>query len=98
MGMETRVPLRNPPPTWAAAQQILAARGHTFQICMIDGQLSFPDELPPESWSELRFRTPNGMITVRREANELVIVTWGNADSKLLEQRDALAAAFRDAE
>ncbi len=97
MGMEQRLRFRNAPPNWSAARQILAARGHTFQVCMIDGQLAFPDEQPPETWSELRFRTPQGMITVRREDNELVFVTWGNADAGLLEQRVALASAFREA-
>jgi hypothetical protein len=64
---------------------------------MIDGELAFPDEQPPETWRELRFRTPQGMVTVRREANRLVFVTWGNADAELREQCDALAQTFADA-
>lgn len=97
MGMEQTVRFRAAPPAWTAVRDILAARGHVFQVCMIDGQLTFPDEQPSESWSELRFRTPQGMITVRREANRLVFVTWGNADAGLREQRDALALAFAEA-
>jgi hypothetical protein len=61
MGMEQTVRFRGAPPTWAAARDILAARGHTCQVCMIDGQLAFPDEQPSEGWNELRFRTPSGL-------------------------------------
>jgi hypothetical protein len=64
---------------------------------MIDGQLTFPDEQPSDSWSELRLQTPHGMITLRREANRLVFVTWGNADTKLREELDALVSAFAEA-
>jgi hypothetical protein len=92
--MELTVRFPATPPAWTAAREILAARGHAFQVCMIDGQLAFPDEQPPEAWRELRFRTPQGMITVRREANQLVFVTWGN---ELREQRNAFAQAFADA-
>lgn len=97
MGMEKAVRFPTAPPAWEAARDILVARGHMFEICMIDGQLSFPDEQPSESWSELRIKTPQGMITVRRESNRLLFVTWGNADARLLEQWDTLATAFAEA-
>jgi hypothetical protein len=97
MGMEQAVRFPTAPPTWAAARDILAKRGHTFQVGMIDGQLAFPDEQPQEPWSELRLRTTHGMITVRRETNRLVFVTWGNADAGLREQWHALAMAFAEA-
>ena len=97
MGMELAVRFQKAPPAWTAARDILATRGHTFQVCMIDGQLAFPDEQPQEPWSELRLRTPQGMITVRRETNRLVFVTWGNAEAGLREQWQALASAFAEA-
>jgi threonine dehydrogenase-like Zn-dependent dehydrogenase len=97
MGMEQTVRFHGAPPAWTAARDILALRGHAFQVGMIDGQLAFPDEEPPETWRELRLRTPQGMITVRREAKHLVFVTWGNADAELREQWNALAQAFADA-
>jgi hypothetical protein len=97
MGMEQTVRFRTAPPAWTAARDILATRGHTFEVCMIDGQLAFPNEQPQETWKELRLRTPQGMITVRREANRLVFVTWGNADLGLQEQWNALALAFAEA-
>ena len=93
MGMELTVRFLTAPPTWTAARDLLAARGYTFQIRMIDGQLAFPDEQPPETWHELRLSTPNGMVTVRREANRLLFVAWGNADPGLREQWNALAWA-----
>jgi hypothetical protein len=97
MGMEQSVRFQSATPAWTAVRDILTARGHTFEVCMIDGQLTLPDEQqPPATWSELRLRTPHGMITVRRQANRLVLVTWGNADARLLEQRDALAKAFAE--
>lgn len=97
MGMEQAVRFPSAPPAWPTVRDLLAARSHAFQVCMIDGELAFPDEEPPETWSELRLRTPHGMITVRREPNRLVFVTWGNADAQLLEQRNALALACADA-
>jgi hypothetical protein len=64
---------------------------------MIDGELSFPDETPPEDWSELRVGTPQGMVTVRREPGELVFVTWGNADAAMIEAWNALTWAYAEA-
>jgi hypothetical protein len=97
MGMDQTVRFPNAPPAWTAARDLLAARGHTFQVRMIDGELAFPDEQPPEMWRELRLSTPQGMVTVRREDNRLVFVIWGNADAELREQWHALASAFAEA-
>src|SRR3712207_8342677 len=35
---------------------------------------SFPDEVPPEGWRELRVGTPQGMVTLRREGGAVVCV------------------------
>jgi hypothetical protein len=80
MGMDQTVIFRTTAPTWTAARDLLAARGYPVQMMMIDGQLAFPDEEPPEPWGELRLGTPLGMVTVRRQAARLDFVTWGNAD------------------
>jgi hypothetical protein len=57
-------------PSWSAVQDLLASRGFPVQVRMIDGELAFPDEEPPENWRELRLGTPDGMIvTVRREGD-----------------------------
>ncbi len=96
MGMEQFVRFDGSPPEWTAVRDALAGRGQSFQVCMIDGELAFPDEQPQESWRELRLRTPHGMITVRREADRVVLVTWGNADANLIECRNVLAQVFAE--
>ena len=95
MGMEQTVIFPGKPlPSWTAARDLLAARGLPLQMRMIDGQLAFPDEEPPETWSELRFNLPGGMVTVRRDGERLVFVTWGNADDALRQAWNALTWAF----
>jgi hypothetical protein len=80
--------------TFEAVRDRLARSGFPVQVRMIDGQLAFPDEIPPESWCELRLGTPQGMITVRRDADQITCVTWGNADGPLLQAWNAVAWAF----
>jgi hypothetical protein len=62
-----------------------------LQMRMIDGQLAFPDETPPDAWHELRVGTSAGMITLRRETDGITLVIWGNADEKLREVWHTLA-------
>jgi hypothetical protein len=94
MGMEQRVELGEPArPLWPALADLLNGRGFPVQVRMIDGQLAFPDEAPPEDWRELRLGTPGGMITLRREPGAVVLVTWGNAEAALRQAWQALAWA-----
>jgi hypothetical protein len=58
---------------------------------MIDGELAFPDETPPDVWRELRASAGNGMITLRREDDGIRLVVWGNADAPLRQAADTLA-------
>jgi hypothetical protein len=81
-------------PTFEAVRDQLARSSFPVQVRMIDGQLAFPDEIPPESWRELRLGTPQGMITVRRAKDEITCVTWGNADGALLQAWNAVTWAF----
>lgn len=81
-------------PSFVAVRDFLAQRGFPLQMGTIDGQLAFPDELPSEDWRELRLRTPQGMVTVRREAERLAFVVWGNADASMIQAWNALAWAF----
>jgi hypothetical protein len=94
MGMEQIVtfPAGNVP-AWSAVAELLASHGFPVQVRMIDGQLAFPDETPPDDWRELRLGTPQGMVTVRREADRVVCVTWGNADPAMLQAWNALTWA-----
>jgi hypothetical protein len=96
MGMEQAVTFPQAIPTWIAVQALLAGRGYPVQMRMIDGQLAFPDETPPDAWHELRIGTPQGMVTVRREDQRLVFVTWGNADAEMRQAWNAVTWAFAE--
>lgn len=94
MGMEQTVTFApDRAPTWEAVRDLLAARGFPVQLRMIDGELAFPDEVPPPEWRELRLSTPQGMVTVRRQAERLTTITWGNADAALLQAWNAVTWA-----
>jgi hypothetical protein len=94
MGMDQTITFGNkPPPTWEAVRSLLAHCGLPVQLRMIDGELAFPDEAPPATWRELRLGLPPGMITLRREEDRLVCVTWGNADAGLRQAWNAVAWA-----
>jgi hypothetical protein len=84
-------------PSWERVAGLLAGAGFAVPLRMIDGQLAFPDERPPETWAELRVGTPQGMVTVRREPDRVRLVTWGNADTAMLQAWNSLAWAFADA-
>jgi hypothetical protein len=82
-------------PPWNEVSDMLARHGFPVQVRMIDDQLAFPDERPPATWRELRLGTPHGMVTLRRDNGQVVLVTWGNAG--LLRARNALAWAVAEA-
>jgi hypothetical protein len=86
-----------PAPGWPAVCEVLARQGYAVQLRMIDGELAFPDEQPPEGWRELRVAAPEGMVTVRRAGGGVTLVTWGNADAGLRQAWNALAWAFAEA-
>jgi hypothetical protein len=95
MGMDRVVTFKDQPmPSWEAVRALLERHHFAVPLRMIDGQLAFPDEEPPTDWRELRVGTPQGMVTVRREKDRLVLVTWGNADIALREAWNGLAWAF----
>jgi hypothetical protein len=97
MGMEQTVSFAGGTiPSYFAVRSFLAPRGFPLLMGMIDGQLAFPDELPEENWRELRLRTPQGMVTVRRDGERLIFVTWGNADAALVQAWNALVWAFAE--
>ena len=97
MGMDQTVSFTGPSPSWGAARDLLARHGYPVQLRMIDGQLAFPDEEPPEGWRELRVGTPSGMVTIRRETGQMILVVWGNADAGLRQAWNALAWALAEA-
>lgn len=98
MGMEQTVTFpAGPVPAWPTVGDLLARSGFAVQMRMIDSELAFPDELPPAAWRELRLGTLGGMVTVRKSANAVALVTWGNADAALLQAWNALTWAFAEA-
>ncbi len=97
MGMERVVTFAGAAPGWEALRELLARHGFPVQLRMIDGELAFPDEAPPEGWRELRVGTAQGMVTLRREAGLVRVVTWGNADAAMLQAWNALTWACAEA-
>jgi hypothetical protein len=98
MGMEQVVTFAGGSvPPWSAVQQLLASHTYPVQLRMIDGELAFPDEQPTEPWREVRVGLPGGMVTLRREPDRVVCVTWGNAQGELLQAWNALTWALAEA-
>ena len=98
MGMDLRVSFGSEAtPTWPAADAAMLARGWGVTMRMIDNELAFPDETPPESWRELRVAADGAMVTVRRAADGVALVAWGNADAAQLRLWHRLAWAFATA-
>jgi hypothetical protein len=98
MGMEQTVSFAGKStPAWGAVSDLLTGRGFPVQTRMIDGQLAFPDEVPPDDWKELRVGTPQGMVTLRRSGDSVAFVTFGNADAALRQVWNALTWAFAEA-
>src|SRR4051812_39007480 len=93
MGMDRTVTFPGPAPDWDRVAALLAERGYSVQMRMIDGELAFPDEQPPAGWKEIRLGTPGGMITLRRQGSTITFVTWGNADTAMRQAWNALAWA-----
>jgi hypothetical protein len=97
MGMEQTVTFASGiVPSWPAVRDRLARNGLTVQLRMIDGELAFPDELPPDSWRELRVGGSQGMVTLRRDAGRIQFVIWGNADGGLRELWDTLTRVYAE--
>jgi hypothetical protein len=95
MGLQQNVTFAEPaPPFWPALATWLVERGYPVQVRMIDGELAFPDEAPPDAWRELRLGTPGGMVTLRRQSGRIDLVIWGNADAANRQAANALALAL----
>jgi hypothetical protein len=84
-------------PAWPQTAALLAGRGVAVQMRMIDGELAFPDEEPPESWREIRVAAGGAMITIRRGDGAITLVGWGNMDEVQKKLWHALAWAFASA-
>lgn len=91
MGLDITIKCPTPMPDW---RTIASRLSFAAPLRMIDGLPAFPDEEPPADWQELRVMLPAGMVTLRRVADGVQLVTWENVGAELLAQRDELAAAM----
>jgi len=82
-----------PVPAWDSVKSQLVRIGELAPLRMIDGLPAFPDETPDEDWHELRIGFAAGMVTLRKGAESLTCVVWGNAGGVLFAARDQLAWA-----
>ena len=73
--------------------EVVAEHNFPVQVRMVDGELTLPDEVPSEGWTEIRLGTPAGMVTLVRRGQELAVVTWGNADMSTQRAWNAVAWA-----
>ena len=96
MGLTLTVRPGTPLPAWPRIAAEMQRRGLAVHIRMIDGQLAFPDESPPDDWRELRLGTPGGMVSVVRSADAVAAVVWGNADEGLRRDWHTIAAVLAD--
>jgi hypothetical protein len=77
-------------------RELLGSLGYPLQLRMIDGMPAFPDEEPHDSWRELRVGVPEGMVSIRRAPDRVILVTWGNAEAGLRQAWNALTWAFAE--
>ena len=84
-------------PNWEAVVAQLRRVGLEASLRMIDGLPAFPDELPEETWEELRVGFAAGMVTLRSGPDHLSCVVWGNAEGPLKQSWDALCWACASA-
>lgn len=84
-------------PTWPAVRELLQQHNLSVQMRMIDNQLAFPDEEPSDAWRELRLGTAAGMVTLRRGADRIAFVVWGNAEEAMRQAWNALVWAWAEA-
>lgn len=81
-------------PQWEAVCSLLEENGMTLQMRMINGELAFPEESPPEEWSEIRVGSPAGMVTIRREGSKLTFVIWGDSEPEMVRDWNLITWAY----
>ena len=94
MGMSQQIKTGSRNIAWPWIVKAMALRGMPLQMRLIDGQLALPDETPGDNWRELRVAWAGRMITIKRIADGVELVCWGNADESSLALRDALANVY----
>jgi hypothetical protein len=95
MGTVHRVTCSQRLPDWPEVLARITAHNVVAEMRMIDGQLAFPDEIPPSDWTELRVSIDGWMVTIRRAENSVEFVTWSDATPELQAAVAVLADAFQ---
>jgi hypothetical protein len=95
MGLEIPVPRPAPFPLGPVLDR-LAARGTPCRVVMVDNLLRDPGGPPPESWRDVRLKTPHGMVTVVARPGGTAVVVFGNAAELLQEDQRLVAEAIRE--
>jgi hypothetical protein len=92
MGLDLVVAHAGPCPL-APLVATLTAGGLPCVVAMVDGVLQAPGREPPLDWRDVRLRTPAGTVTLRRVAEGIAVVVFGNADEALRAAQRTIAAA-----
>jgi hypothetical protein len=82
MGMELVVATSGTPSLSALLVRLEAA-GLASTVVMVDNALVHPRSQPPAEWQDVRLKTPAGTLTLRRRADGVAVVVFGNADPAL---------------
>ena len=96
MGIQYDVHFENEIPPFAKVRELLARSGKKFGMRMIDGELAYPDDEPPATWSELRVALAKEMITLRRAGSTVSVLAWGNADDSMRQAWEAVTWAIAE--
>jgi hypothetical protein len=81
-------------PGWEAIRASLTDTGDLPVVRMIDGLPAFPGEVPADDWKEIRIGLGGTMVTLRRSAAGIDLVTWGTADPALAAATERVCAAL----
>ena len=96
MGMSRSIAVSGTGPGWAELHSALVGLGLPPAVRMIDSLPAFPDEIPEETWRELRLGFATGMVTLRRQPGEWTCTIWGNADAELTRAWEACCTVIAE--
>jgi hypothetical protein len=82
-------------PGWEAIHAAIVQSGEPPVVRMIDGLPAFPNEVPPDEWKEVRIGLAGTMVTLRRTAAGIDVVTWGTADPALVSVTKRICNALK---
>jgi hypothetical protein len=72
----------------------LADAGIDALLVMVDNAFVMPGSPLPASWTDARFKSAAGTLTLVRRGPDAAVVVWGNADPELRDMQAKMAAAL----